>query len=87
MKNLLIWMVMLCSLFVSCAQPDEEFSPATKAERVAKLGVLSIASEAGFAALVDEMKQMGTFDVRDLPQTRSGEVQTDDTFVSCCVSI
>lgn len=73
---------MLCSLFVSCAQPDEEFSPATKAERVAKLGVLSIASEAGFAALVDEMKQMGTFDVRDLPQTRSGEVQTDDTFVS-----
>lgn len=82
MKNLLIWMVMLCSLFVSCAQPDEEFSPATKAERVAKLGVLSIASEAGFAALVDEMKQMGTFDVRDLPQTRSGEVQTDDTFVS-----
>lgn len=82
MKNLSAFLLMLCMLFVSCAQPDEEFAPATKTERVAKLGVLRVASESGFAALVDEMKQMGTFDVRDLPQTRSGEVQTDETFVS-----
>lgn len=82
MKKLSICMMALCMLFVSCAQPDDLVSPNVRAERVAKLGVLQVGSQAGFAALVDAMKEAGTFDVRDLPQTRNGEVGADDAFVS-----
>lgn len=82
MKRLLIMLVAACALLCSCSQMDEPVAPSTKVERVAKKGVLCLPSQESFASLVDALKAADTYDINDLPKTRTDGVTGNEDFVS-----
>lgn len=71
-----------CALLCSCSQMDEPVAPSTKVERVAKKGVLCLPSQEAFASLVDALKAADTYDINDLPKTRTDGVTGNEDFVS-----
>ncbi len=82
MKRFSLLLLLCCALCVSCAQMDEKVSPDTRIGRAQKAGVLRVASQQQFAAIIDDMKNADVFDVTEMPQSRNGEVSIDEQFVS-----
>ncbi len=82
MKQFYLMLVAACALLCSCSQLDEPVAPSTKVERVAKKGVLCLPSQEAFASLVDALKAADTYDINDLPKTRTDGVTGNEDFVS-----